>query len=172
MTKAKEIQYTDFVLPSSVVTRVDVSRLVSETERLDNLLTAAAARKKIKRTRLTKPKMSEQLSEFLDENELEITESRKRSQLIKQLRLLKTKVPVVHMTFAVAADPESLAMLVSWFRKSVHPQAVISVGLQPRLVAGVHLRTTNQVYDLSLKARVEASRGILAEELGALRGDR
>jgi hypothetical protein len=60
--------------------------------------------------------------------------------------------------------------LAQWLRTSIHPQAVIAVGLQPALVAGVYLRTPNHVKDLSLRAKLESSRGLLLKEVEKLRG--
>jgi F0F1-type ATP synthase delta subunit len=52
----------------------------------------------------------------------------------------------------------------------VHKQAVIEVGLQPALIAGVYIRTPNHVQDLSLRAMLKGGRDILIKELEALRG--
>lgn len=161
----------DFVLPASVVTKIDVSRLVSELERIDNDLTTAEVRAQAGGAEITQPTFTQQLTDFLTQNELKIDNSQVRSDLIKELRLLKDSAPVIHMTFAVNADPESLEQLVQWFRSSVDPRAVISVGLQPGLVAGVYVRTPNHVHDLSLRQMLTAGRGKLVEELGALRGN-
>lgn len=169
MSKAELKTYEDFTLPSSVISRVDVSRLVAEAERVDNALTAAAVRKKVGDANATIPTMSEQLTEFLQKNNIKLEDSKLRSALIKQLRILKDKVPIIHMTFAVETDAESLQQLAAWLRESIHPQAVIDVGLQPALVAGVYLRTPNHVHDLSLRGKLQGSRDILVKELGALR---
>lgn len=163
--------YADFVLPPSVVSKIDVSRLVSEVERVDNELTEATVRAKTGSPEQIQPVLSEQLTDFFAQNQLAFGGSQERSELIKQLRLLKDKVPVIHMTFAVTADRESLQQLALWLRSSVHPQVVISVGLQPALVAGVYLRTPNHVHDLSLRAMLSQSRDVLVKELGALRGN-
>ena len=85
---------------------------------------------------------------------------------------MKDKVPVIHMTFAVQADPTSLQQIVQWLRSSVHPQVVISVGLQPSLVAGVYMRTPNHVRDLSLRTLLTGQHEVLVKELEALRGTR
>lgn len=170
MSESKLKTYTDFVLPSLIVTRADLSRLVNELELVDNELTAAAVRAKsgLKQNQLT---ISDQLTEFLQTNALQVgTDSNARTDLIKQLRLLKEKAPVVHMTFAVAADRESLQQIAQWLRTSINPQTLISVGLQPALVAGVYLRTPNHVHDLSLRAMLEGGHDLLVKELGALRG--
>lgn len=169
MTETKLKDHTSFVLPASVVSRVDVSRLVSEVERLDGELTAAAVRNKIGDAQEFSPTLSEQLGQFLQQNKLSLQESKERSRIVKELRKLKDTVPVIHMTFAVTADPESLAQLAAWLRQSIHPQAVISVGLQPNLVAGVYVRTPNHVHDLSLRKKLESSRGVMVEALETYR---
>lgn len=170
MSKSEPKTYMDFVLPPSVVSRVDVSRLASELERVDNELTTAKVRTKAGSSERANPAMSDRLTEFLAQNKLSLDDDHGRSELVRQVRLLKDKVPIIHMTFAVEADQESLGHLVKWLRESIHPQAVISVGLQPALVAGVYLRTPNHVHDLSLRAKIQASRNQLAKELEALRG--
>lgn len=170
MRKAETKDYTQFTLPSSIVSKVEVARLVREFEAVDNTLTATTVRKKTGAKGSEAPVMSPQLTEFLDANEVDLKDTNARSAYIKQLRLLKDKVPVVHMTFAVVADSDSLQKLVSWLRDSVHPQAVIDAHLQPSLVAGVYLRTTNQVFDFSVRNALKEKRGELKEQLGALRG--
>lgn len=162
--------YADFVLPPSVVTRVDVAHLVTELEWLDGEMTAAAVRAKIGTEQQASPAVSGPLEEFLSQNELSLENAHERSELIKLVRQLKDKVPIIHMTFAVTADRESLQEIAAWVRKSVHQQAVISVGLQPGLVAGIYLRTPNKVHDLSMRTALKNSRSLLTKELEALRG--
>ncbi len=163
--------FEDFVVPSNVVSKIEMSRLVSEVERVDNEMTAATVRNKTSGTNETgQPILSEQLTEFLNQNSLSLEDGADRSALIKQLRQLKDKAPMLHMTFAVTADRHSLEELALWLRTSVHPQAVIDVGLQPALVAGVYLRTPNHVHDFSLRAKLEGSRGIMTKELENYRG--
>lgn len=174
MTKLKpsSYQYADFILPPSTVSKVDFSRLVHEVEWIDGELTTKTVRSRAGVRKHVEPVLTEQLVDFLQANKIDLLEasSRERTLLVKELRLLKDKAPVIHMTFASAADGESLQQLSAWARESVHPQALITVGLQPALVAGVHVRTTNRVYDFSLRSKLEESRGVLLKELEALRG--
>jgi F0F1-type ATP synthase delta subunit len=162
--------YAEFVLPSNVVTRVDVSHVVSELERVDNDITTATVRAQLNPQEVTRPAMSQQLTAFLEQNHMNLDNSQARSEIIKQLRLLKDKVPVIHMTFAVTADGESLATLTQWVRNQVHPQAVIDVGLQPALVGGVYVRTPNHIHDWSLRAKLHDGHDILVKELESFRG--
>lgn len=170
MNEPRAKTYVDFILPASVVTRVDLSRLVREVEWIDNELTAAGVRAKSGAGPALQPAVSGPLGEFMAQNQLTFGTGRQRSELIAQLRLLKDKVPTIHMTFAVPADRESLQELAAWVRSSVHPQAVIAVGLQPALVAGVYVRTPNHVHDLSLRAALAGSHDVLVAELEAARG--
>lgn len=174
MTKTTLSDYThsDFIMPPSTVSKIDVARLVHEVEWIDNELTTKSVRSKAGVNSHVEPILSEQLTDFLEQNKLTLLDasSRERGHLIKQLRLLKDTAPVIHMTFASQADSESLAKLTAWLRESVHPQAVIAVGLQPALVAGVYVRTPNRVHDLSLRSQLEGGHGTLVKELEALRG--
>lgn len=162
----------EYVLPPSLVSKVDVSRLVHEMERIDIEMTAASVRTRVGAGGQTPPVLSESLRDFLTINSIQLATAKDREVLIGQLRTLKDNVPILHMTFAVEADRHSLTQLVEWLRSSIHPQTVIEVGLQPALVAGVYLRTPNRVHDLSLRAMLAGSRGALKKELGALRGPR
>lgn len=168
MNEPSVMRYQDFVLPPNVVTRVDISKLVSEFEGVDNQLTTAVVHAKTGAAVKPTPTLSRQLTDFLVQNKLDVTKDHARSELIKQLKLLKDNVPTIHMTFAAPADPESLAELVTWLRGSVHPQAVISVGLQPSLIAGVYLRTPNHVHDLSMRAALKGGHEVLVKELETL----
>ena len=161
--------YADFLLPPIVVTRIDLTHLVHELERIDVELTTASVRTKAGSPVQEMPRVSESLAAFINLNKLIVDTPSARSELIKQMRLLKDRAPTVHMTFATEADSESLHQLAEWLRASVHPQAVIAVGLQPGLLAGVHIRTPNHVHDFSLRASLSSGRGLLIKELEALR---
>lgn len=160
------------VLPPSLITKVDISRLVSEVEQLDGYMIAADARAKSGLPSSGEPVMSEQLLDFLAANELDINEGSRRTELIQQLRRLKDVVPSVHMTFASTADNDSLREIIGWLRGSVHPQSVIVVGLQPSLIGGAYVRTTNRVHDMSLRKLLAGHRDIIIREVEALSGDR
>ena len=172
MSTAAVKTFDQFVLPLNVVEKIDVSRLVTEVERLDNVLITAAVRTKTGVQQQPQVQLSKPLIDFLTQNSLTLNDDHERSEIIRQLHQLKDTVPVIHMTFATPADSESLQQLVQWLRQSVHPQAVIEAGLQPSLIAGVYLRTTNHVHDLSLRAKLKGGHGILIKELETLRASR
>lgn len=163
--------HSSLVLPPSVISKTDISRLVREIEQIDNELTTVAVRTKTGVPSQYTPVISQQLTDFLQTNSLTLdTDSPARTDLVQKVRQLKDQAPVMHMTFAVTADSASLQQLVQWLRTSIHPQTLITVGLQPGLVAGVYVRTPNHVYDMSLRAKLQGSHGALVKELEALRG--
>lgn len=169
MSASQDIDYTAFSLPAAVVSRRDLARLVNEAEHIDDELTAAEVRARKTKQVAETPAFSGQFTDFLSDNKLDFAESKVRTDIIKELRVLKTKAPVVHTTFAVPADIESLQTLAAWFRKSVHPQVLLEIGLQPALVAGVYVRTPNHVHDMSLRSALAGKREVLVKDLEALR---
>lgn len=158
-------------LPSSIVSKLDLSRLVTEAERVDNELTEVSIRSKAGGESIPSPAKSAQLNDFLQTNNLSFDDDHRRGEIISAMRRLKDLAPVVTMTFAVVADTESLEQLTQWLRDSVHPQVLIASGLQPALIAGVYLRTPNRVQDFSLRTKLKNGRGLLVEKLEALRGE-
>lgn len=156
-----------YVLPAALIGRADLSRLVREVEAVDNDIEAQRVRG-AEQTGYHLPTMSRSLSDFLQLNKIEITDDQSRMKLTEGLRQLKDKAPIMHMTFAIEADPEALQQLVTWIRTEIHPHALLSVGIQPRLVGGVYLRTPNHVHDFSLRSFMKDKRSIMIDDLEAL----
>lgn len=177
MSKHQAISHDSFTLPPSIVSKIDVSRLVDEVEQVDVTITTTLVRNKSHKdeqgdSEFTMPTISDQLSDFLRDNELSLENGNDRSRIVHELRLLKDKVPVINITLATKADRESLQQLVSWFRTEADPQAVLAVGLQPGLIAGAYVRTPNKVHDMSMRAKLKAGRAVLLKELETYRGSK
>lgn len=166
-----EAEKPSFALPPALVTRADLARLVREVERVDNDLEAQKARSRIDSAAGYRvPAVSRSLEDFLDLNKLELSDDRARIQLREYLKQLKEHAPVLHMTFAAEAEPEFLQQLVAWLRQEIHPDTLLSVGLQPSLVGGAYVRTPNHVHDFSVKSLLQGKRDITVNELDGLRG--
>lgn len=161
---------TNFILPITIVTKRDIARLVREFEALDGALTEKKVRKKAGAKAKTMPALSQRLQAFLDVNPMNLENTTVRRSYVKQLRLLKENIAVIHMSFAVETDVESIQRLISWLREFVHPLAVIEVHIQPALVAGVYIRTQNKVFDLSVRNALVKKRVELQKELESLHG--
>lgn len=169
MSEVRHDDYTTYTLPSSIVTKRDIAHLVDEAEAIDRVITSNSVRSKAGVAGELHHEASGQMEEFLTVNQIDMGQSSGvRTEIIRQLRKLKDKSPVIHLTFATRVDPESLGELVDWLRQNVERQAVVSIGLQPGLVGGVHIRTVNNVHDLSLRKILEKHRDVLVKEVEAL----
>lgn len=158
-----------YVLPPALITRADLARLVREVETLDNELEAQKARNHATGGQgYHLPNLSQGLNDFAELNKLDLANDQSRMLLKEQMKIIKDKAPVVHLTFAVEADPESLRFLAEYMRRELHPQTVLSVGLQPALVGGVYMRTPNHVHDFSLRAKLSQSRGVIQQDIDQL----
>ncbi len=157
-------------LPASIVSKADLVRLIHELEAADDELTQRAVRAKVGSAAGEPLVFSEVMTAFLVENNLTLDDARTRGDLVRYMQKLKDTVPTIHMTFAVQADRPSLETLAQWLRESVHPQAIIAVGLQPSLVAGVYVRTANKVHDLSVRGLLHQQHEALVGQLEALSG--
>ncbi|HSX06530.1 MAG TPA: hypothetical protein VLG92_02325 [Candidatus Saccharimonadia bacterium] len=155
-----------FVFPPALVTRADLARLVREVEAIDNEFEAQKARNHTSgKTGYRLPALSRSLGDFLDLNKLDLTDDHGRMVLKEQLRITKDKAPIIHMVFAVEADPASLAQLVTYLRKEIHPQTLLNVGLQPALVGGAYIRTPNHIHDFSLRELLASKRNVITTSL-------
>ena len=159
-------------LPDDILRRADIARLVREAESIENNTVSANVRTKVTEATKRRSPVSDQLADFLDINQIEVRTARQRSKLVSDLRKLKDNAPVVHLTFASAADIESIKKLVVWLRTQVHPQVIVHIGLQPDIIGGVYIRTTNRVHDLTIRAKLSESRGVIKKQLEELCGAR
>ena len=161
---------SDLALPSSLATRSDLQRVIAEIERIDNSLNSAQIHEQIGHPADDSLTTSRQLADFLQINDIDIKNGEDRSRLLHDARHLKIAAPVVHVTFATSADNDELTKIIDWVRQSVHPMAVLAVGLQPSLIGGVYIRTTNKVFDFSARSQLANGRHIIKRELEALSG--
>jgi G3E family GTPase len=155
------------LLPMTVTGHAHLAKLVRELETVENDLESQKAHSRDQTP--TIPPMSQALADVIELNKVDITKTQQRMQLKSRLGYTKDRAPTMHFTFAVQADPESLQQLAEYVRREIHPQALISVGLQPELVGGVYLRTPNHVHDFSLKQRLHDQRGLISQALEQLR---
>lgn len=153
-------------LPISAVSKADVVMLLRELELLNEHMSQAAIGSN--GDKLVMPRVSVMLRQLAQINGYDIESSSDRAKLVVFLGRVKESAPTLHMTFPSEPSPEAVEEVVSWLRDEVHTYALLHVGVQPALVAGCMLRTTNKVFDFSLRKRIQDSRDILREKIGAL----
>ncbi len=154
------------VLPATVTGLTDVTRLRRESETLDEYLRQAGLRKGGHATEL--PKFPAMLDDVATANHLNLLQAADRQKLADFLQQLQTKAPVVHMSFASEPSTEFTGKIVTWLRQNIHPLLLVHVGLQPSIAAGCTLRTTNKVFDFSLRQYFEQNSQLLVDALTKL----
>lgn len=136
-----------------LVSPTDLKRARRELETLDDFLHQAGLRQGGKSVKM--PATSRIITELAEESGLNLLKKSERDRLLKFLTLLIEKAPVLHMSFASEPSPAFLAKLIAWLRANIHPQVVVSIGLQPSVAAGCMVRTANRQLDLSLRGALE-----------------
>ena len=157
----------DLKLPASLVTKHQFIHFLNDFEIFDEAMTAYEIKASTGAENNPMPAEDQRITQFLGENNLASNDSGARANVVETLRSIRKVAPIVHMTFSAEADPASLADVAAWFRETMHPHALLEVGLQPHLVAGAYIRSQNKVYDYSLRARIVGQRASLVEALRA-----
>ena len=156
-------------LPTSLVGRVDVARMLRELGGLNDFFVAAKARQA--GTPIQPPGVTRVLSALAETNHINLLEEGSRRELAARLEVLRKQAPQLHISFAVEPSPKALEQLVTWFRSSIHPHTLLQVGLQPGIALGCTLRTPNKFFDMSLRAYLEKQEQYLVELIkGAVNG--
>lgn len=137
-------------LPSNVISQTDIARLMRELNGMDDFFVGANARQH--GTKMDLPKISRQIDQTARDNKINLLEESDRRRLMAELKTIYEKAPNLHISFAVEPSPKAFEKVVLWLRSNIHPQTLVSIGLQPAIAAGCVVRTTNKVFDMSLRA--------------------
>ena len=153
-----------FQLPPLIVSPTDVARVRRELEALDAYLAAQALRAPgLPISRM--PKVSRLLDDLAVLNKQNLLHATARRDLLGYLRELPNRAAVVHVSFAVEPTSAALQKIVLWLRQNAQPDVLVSVGLQPNIVAGCIVRTTNRYFDFSLRNTLRERRTFLLDAL-------
>ncbi len=156
-------------LPNSVVGVMDVSRLAREMESLDDFMHQSSIREP--GTTMSLPKMSKLLDAVATNNDLNLLKKEDRATLRQFLTSLRDSGPKLHISFSVDPSPLFLGKLTDYLRSTIHPYVLVQVGLQPNIGAGCVIRSTNQVFDLSLREDFRKKRGLLMKYVSSLKSN-
>ncbi len=136
-------------LPTSVITVVDISRLERELASLAEFTVQSHAREAGKQPKL--PRTTPSLEELARANGFNLLEETDRQNLTALVKSIRTKAPVIHISFASDPSAAVLAKIINWFRSEVNSLILLQVGLQPSIAAGCIVRTPNKYFDMSLR---------------------
>jgi len=158
-------------LPSILVGEIDIARSMRELNSLEDFF--IGAKNRTAGTTVQPPKLTRLLDSLARENGINLLEEKDRARLQEELKKVNSSAPSLHISFAVEPSPKALEKILLWMRQNIHPQVLLSVGLQPAIAAGCVLRTSNKVFDMSLRAHLNQQTQYLTQLIrGAVDGSR
>lgn len=150
-----------FRLPMLVTSPGDVNRLLRELELIENALLQSGVRT----GSVQLPELSRLMQQTTELNTLNVLQPEHRAALKTYLELIRQKAPVIHMSFSADPPAAFVEKLMAWLRQEVHPQLLLTIGLQPTIGAGCIVRTTNKYFDFSLREDLRKKRDVLQAKL-------
>lgn len=153
-----------FVLPLAVVGPADVNRLQLELEMLeDHLRQLGQTGQPVKL-----PKLSRMLDSLAEYNEADLLQQTERDRLTAFLAALQEHAPRIHISFATEPSSDFTQKVLQWLRENISSYILLQMGLQPTIAAGCVVRTTNKIFDMSLRQYLDNNRHLLSEAIRKL----
>lgn len=152
-------------LPLSIAQPVDVALVLHELNIIDEHLNQVAIKSPDKQIHV---KTSAKLTELISLNNIELTNEAERTRIIKYLNELHLNAPTINISFGSEASEPFIQKITQWFREQVDPESLIIIGLEPSIGIGSIVRTTNKVFDFSLKNQLKSTRNQLLDRIKQL----
>jgi F0F1-type ATP synthase delta subunit len=150
-------------LPLLAVSPTDINRLNRELVSIEDALLELRVRKGGQTAKL--PKTTQLMDQLIELNKLNLLHETDRSLLKQFLQAVKQRAPVMHVSFSADPSTNFLEKLITWLRREIHPQVLLTIGLQPTLGAGCIVRTANHQFDFSLRQDFAKKRNLLIGKL-------
>lgn len=152
------------ILPSGIAGRADVTKVLRELESVNDFMLQAELRKMTARL----PAVSHQLNSLSEVNSYDLSDKQQRLQLITFLNKIRSLAPQIHLSFASEPSETALSKITDWLRRELSAYTLLEVGVQPSMVAGCRIRTTNKLFDFSLHRQLVAAEPVLRQKIGGL----
>jgi F0F1-type ATP synthase delta subunit len=150
-------------LPDAVISPGDINRLIRELQNINDALLQLKLRDPSSKVKF--PASSHMMDTLASDNKLNLIHEADRIALSHFLLSIKSRAPVLQISFAVEPGAAFLGKLLQWLRREINPAVLLTIGLQPTIGAGCVLRTTNHVWDLSLQQAFSNQRSLLIKKL-------
>lgn len=151
---------TEFILPVMLVGPADINRTLLELQMVDDVVRQAA----LSGSETPKlPKTSRLIDSLAEANRVDLADQAERDRLIAFMESLQQHAPVLHISFAAEPSADFTAKIIAWLRQNISKYVLVHIGLQPSIAAGCIIRSTNKVFDLSLRRHLEQKRSYLMD---------
>jgi F0F1-type ATP synthase delta subunit len=155
-----------YLLPTVIVGPADVNRTLVELHQLDEYLEQLVLRKNAEQKL---PKTTPSLDRLAADNTADLMLGEDRDHLIAFLESLQQHAPVLHISFASEPSVLFTGKIVEWLRNNVSRYALVQVGLQPSIAAGCIVRSTNKIFDMSLRRQLQQNKTSMIDMLHKVR---
>ena len=155
---------TVVILPVSILSKADLARAIRELEDYDRQAQQAALRG----ATLAVTHFSQGIIEIARTEELQLDATSDRQQLLSQLQHLQGQTQQVNVSFAVQPSRRVVETITTWLRRNVSPSIIVQVGIQPSLIGGCVIRTTNRVFDFGFSQHLAGGSALLRQEMAQL----
>lgn len=152
-------------LPEMVVTKADVTRLIRELEEYSDAVYQAELRGG---QNASTQYLSPGAQLLVQHHGALFQTSQARRAFIDELRTFQKTAVQVHVSFASQPSPSVVQRITAWFRRNTQENVVLQIGVDPSIIAGCVVRTTNKVFRFSLAEALRASAPVLEKEVAAL----
>lgn len=159
-------------LPNSVASPQDLASLLTEVRECAKWFAHETVKKKVsdKATRSASPTLSPAASELLKEwGKTEPMSQKSLTKLIELLEDYRDKAPSITITLAAPAGGGTKKTLVSWCRKNIADNVLVSFQFNSTLLGGMVVRSGSQVFDWSFRRQLLAKRDSFPEVLRHVR---
>lgn len=163
---AHDVKQPRLKLPVLAASPVDIARLARELQAIDDSLLQLRLRKDKQAVGL--PKTSQLLDQTVQLNKLDLLQAADRKLLGRFLDTVHKQAPVLHVSFSADPPVSFIEKLMTWLRREIHPQVLLTIGLQPGIGAGCMIRSANRYFDFSLRHRFDNQREVLVQKLRSI----
>ncbi len=154
-------------LPPLVVGPVEINRLRRELAEIGETLLEHTLRRQGSNAQMLKS--SQLMNQLVDYNQLNLLDKADRERLSHFLDRLAEKAPVLHISFSADPSPPFMERLMVWLRANIHPQVLVTIGVQPTIAAGCVVRSPNKYFDFSLRQDFTNKRELLLNQISKYR---
>lgn len=159
------IEEKELQIPVQVAGPIEIGHLLREIEDIDEKLRQLEIRQGGHQVKV--PQTSRLMDQVIELNEINLLHANHREAVKKFLTETRLHAPQLHMSFSTDPSPAFVEKLMAWLRANIHPQVLLTVGLQPNIGAGCVVRSSNKTFDFSLRQDFAGKRDMLVEQLMA-----
>lgn len=156
-------------LSTAIVSQSDLVRLLREVEQFDGQYAQAALQERVKSKAVAvSAHTSLGLQQLADQSGISLSTDEGRQELRDTINDLLRRSPQLHISFASEPPQAHLRTVVEWLRHNIHASVLVRTSVQPAIIAGCIIRSSNRVLDLSLRRSFEEALPQLTKEMRAL----